>query len=59
MMAEKTKIRGQYDLLEVGDMIHHLRKLRLLSEANIYPEVLKLVITILAFVVQVPEDQPI
>jgi hypothetical protein len=59
MMAGKTKIRDRYELLVVVDMIHILRKLRLLSGVNIYPEVLKLVTTILAFVVRVPEDRPI
>jgi hypothetical protein len=56
MMAEKTKVLGQYALRVVGDMIQMHRKLAPPSVANIYLATQRLDTTILAFAALVTID---
>ena len=54
-MVEKTKIQAQYDLPVVVVMIQARKKLQRPKEEEIYPEILKLVITILGFAARLPQ----
>ena len=54
-MVEKTKIQAQYALPVVVIMIQARKKLQRPKEEEIYPEILKLVTTILGFAARLPQ----